>query len=224
MSKLYDINSTADLTTLPTHASYFVRDIASLISKYRISTCVDHATGSTTWRWTQSGTFSSKSAYTFGRNPGILCEWQKSLWKTKAPLKVRFFIWLAFHNRVNTVDKLRRKGIQLPPTCVLCNANTEDRDHLFVNCSFTRATWRLAEHYSNAPAHLTLAGSLPQTWEKCRKLNRNGQKAVWQTLLAAITWSIWKERNARIFRNKSQPPLTVSRNAIEEAASWIKYC
>ncbi|KAJ3671646.1 hypothetical protein LUZ60_007725 [Juncus effusus] len=225
MNKLYGINSTADLTTPSTsNASYFVRDLASLLNKYHTSTVVDPTTGTTVWRWTPSGNFSSKSAYTFLRNPGLHCRWQKSLWKTKAPLKVRFFFWLALHNRVNTVDKLRRKGVQLPLLCTLCKATAEDRDHLFINCSFMRATWKLAEHYSNAPRKTSLIGTLPQLWEKGRVSYKNGQAKDWQSLMLAITWCIWKERNARIFNGKTQPPLSAARKAVDEATLWKKYC
>jgi hypothetical protein len=63
------------------------------------------------------------------------------VWKIWAPLKCRFFIWLAAHNRCWTADRLAKRGLNHPEKCLLCDQAEETLDHLLVACSFSRIFW-----------------------------------------------------------------------------------
>jgi hypothetical protein len=54
---------------------------------------------SVAWRWSSSGEFTSKSAYSamFLAESGL--EGAQEVWKTRAPTEYWFFIWLAFQDR-----------------------------------------------------------------------------------------------------------------------------
>ena len=41
------------------------------------------------------------------------------------------------------------------------------------------------------------------------------------TLTLLTTWTIWNERNARVFQKKSTPPQIILRNLKEEARLWV---
>jgi hypothetical protein len=41
----------------------------------------------------------------------------KSIWKTKAPLRVAFFAWTATRSKIRTVDNLRRRGMIVVNRC-----------------------------------------------------------------------------------------------------------
>jgi hypothetical protein len=59
------------------------------------------------WRWSTDGVYSSRSAYAallLGQSAVL---GNKELWKTKAPNKCRFFIWLALLGRCWTVERRR---------------------------------------------------------------------------------------------------------------------
>ena len=58
----------------------------------------------------------------------------KELWKTKAPARVKFFFWLALHQRLWTADRRKRHGLQDDDTCILCGQETETCDHLLAGC------------------------------------------------------------------------------------------
>jgi hypothetical protein len=75
------------------------------------------------------------------------CSWDQSLlgttkeWKTWAPPKCRFFIWLVTQNKCWTADRLSKRGINHPEKCPLCDKEAETLDHLLVACSFSRIFW-----------------------------------------------------------------------------------
>jgi len=58
----------------------------------------------------------------------------KELGKTKAPPKVKFFMWLVLHRRIWTANRRLRHGLQDSDDCNLCSQASETCDHLFVGC------------------------------------------------------------------------------------------
>ena len=62
----------------------------------------------------------------------------KLVWKSQVPFKVKSFVWLVAHKKVNTNDmlQLRRpyKALSLD-ICIMCMKHVESTDHLFLHCS-----------------------------------------------------------------------------------------
>ena len=66
------------------------------------------------------------------------------VWKSKARSKVKAFVWLVVHKKVNTNDMLhvRRPYKSLSPHwCILCKESGESIDHLFLHCPITLGLW-----------------------------------------------------------------------------------
>jgi hypothetical protein len=105
------------------------------------------------WRWTASGQFSSKSAYDamFASESSILGV--KELWKSRAPNKCRFFIWLSLLGRTWTSERLFRHGIRSDDVCALCSQEPETIDHLLCQCVFSREVGELAPSTEDTYAH-----------------------------------------------------------------------
>ena len=64
----------------------------------------------------------------------------KFVWNSQVPFKVKSFVWLVAHKKVNTNDllQLRRPHKALSPDiCKLCMKHGETVDHLFLHCSLT---------------------------------------------------------------------------------------
>ena len=64
----------------------------------------------------------------------------KFVWKSQVPFKVKSFVWLVAHKKVNTNDllQLRRPYKALSSDiCKLCMRYGESADHLFLHCSLT---------------------------------------------------------------------------------------
>ncbi|CAN1298481.1 Putative ribonuclease H protein At1g65750 [Linum perenne] len=70
------------------------------------------------------------------RFPGMSNFPSKTIWTRWAPTKTQFFCWLAFRDRIATLDNLQRRGFALPNWCVLCERMEESVDHLFLQCTF----------------------------------------------------------------------------------------
>ncbi|WJZ82747.1 hypothetical protein VitviT2T_002478 [Vitis vinifera] len=98
------------------------------------------------WSLSFSGLFSVKSFFLalsqFSGSPQVFSS--KFVWKSQVPFKVKSFIWLVAHKKVNTNDmlQLRRPYKTLSPDiCILCMKHGESADHLFLHCSLTIGLW-----------------------------------------------------------------------------------
>jgi hypothetical protein len=89
-------------------------------------------------RLSTSGQFTTKSAYAAMFQGAIAFEPTERVWRTWAPSKCRFFIWLVEHDRCWTDDKLARWGLDHPKQCPLCDQQAETINHLLVSCVFDR--------------------------------------------------------------------------------------
>jgi hypothetical protein len=89
----------------------------------------------------KSGSYTSKSSYEafssaqFGLHHRRVCG---GLW---APLRCKFFIWLAIKNRCWTANGLTKRGLTHPAACPLCDQENETVQHLLVSCVFACQVW-----------------------------------------------------------------------------------
>ncbi|KAE8782027.1 hypothetical protein D1007_44776 [Hordeum vulgare] len=93
------------------------------------------------WKFETSEEFSTSSAYHlfFAPNQDFGCA--PAIWKSKAPPRLKFFMWLVVHGRCLTADNLERRGWPNQGACVLCSATQESCTHLFVHCRFANEVW-----------------------------------------------------------------------------------
>ena len=68
--------------------------------------------------------------------------WER-IWKSWAPGKCKFFMWLVAHNRCWTADRLLQRGLPHPARCPLCDQADETINHLLVPGIFAREFWFL---------------------------------------------------------------------------------
>lgn len=55
--------------------------------------------------------------------------------------KAGVFLWLVFHKRCITMDRLKRLGVVGPTRCVMCEQAEEEVDHLFLSCPIATKCW-----------------------------------------------------------------------------------
>lgn len=65
----------------------------------------------------------------------------KDFWRVKVPHRILLFIWRLLLNAIPLLDILQKHHIQVNNVCPFCDSNTEDRDHVFLWCSFAQAIW-----------------------------------------------------------------------------------
>jgi hypothetical protein len=164
------------------------------------------------WLPEESGVYSVNSSYRVLENlvveeEGVNVEEGKifsSLWKSPAPSKVVAFSWLALLDRIPTRANLARRHSLAPresTLCVMCDNEEETTVHLFLHCEVALKIWRKMLDWLNInfiTPHCLLAHFA--CWSESSNSRRMFKAfcLIWH----AVIWSIWKERNARIFKDQ----------------------
>ena len=158
------------------------------------------------WKLDPSGLFTCHSFCSHIQNcgEGEIFPPYNQIWKAKTPLKVKIFVWQAVLGKLNTGDTLQRRCPYLcisPHWCALCNKAGDSVDHLLLHCPFSLKLWE------------TLLQEVNTVWvipEGCFELFSiridalgRGKKAkiLWGSLMQAVVWNLWLERNRRIFED-----------------------
>ncbi|XP_057248291.1 uncharacterized protein LOC130590248 [Beta vulgaris subsp. vulgaris] len=178
-----------------------------------------------TWLLHKSGTFSVNSFYLemYQNSQTLLSEVSRKMWCGLVPFRIEIFVWLALLERINTRVKLAARNI-IPSSesnCPLCSSAPEDTSHLFLHCPFARMVWvwwcGLWDLSWVWP--LSLEAAYAQWSFPCK--NQFFQK-VWNAAFQVIIWSIWKERNSRIFTNLNSSAQEVQTMVLLRLSWWIK--
>jgi hypothetical protein len=107
--------------------------------------------------------------------------------------------------------------------CKLCNQHQESGAHLLFKCRYSIRVW------SNLKNWLGIDDLDPTTWHDFHSVKRwwaevihkrgQSRKAL-ASLAMLVSWEIWKERNARVFRNKSVTIAMLVTKIKDEANLW----
>jgi hypothetical protein len=86
------------------------------------------------WAPSRKGKFAVHSFYKILACKDAVSFLWKSIWQTKGLLKVAFFAWLASHEKILTLDNLRKRQVIVVNRCCLCKRNGESVDHILIHC------------------------------------------------------------------------------------------
>jgi hypothetical protein len=168
------------------------------------------------WLWTpeEGGTFSVRSSYKVLEEIVLLeddlNDFQEGifdkLWKSPAPSKVVAFSWAALLDRIPTRSNLAYRHVLTQGAdnvCVLCGQGNETTSHLFLHCDVAYLIWRKVFDWLGVnfitPPNLISHFACWNEVVNSRRL-RKAFSLIWH----ATIWMIWKERNARIFKNQAR--------------------
>jgi len=171
------------------------------------------------WRFDSSGKFTVKSFYNFLIDGGLQCPIATNLWQTPVPLKVRIFLWMALKNKISTMANLRKKIRQwnTPTICKFCNREEEDTDHLLILCPWLMKIWKELEVLFDIKSH---PPSLKAAFTSWRLNIKQQDREAWDFCFAATCWSIWLERNSRIFEGKARTETRIIQSTKELISLW----
>ncbi|GAU34577.1 hypothetical protein TSUD_29230 [Trifolium subterraneum] len=136
--------------------------------------------------------------------PVALATHNDVIWNKVVPLKVSLFAWRLLNNRLPSKDNLTRRGMHLEDSelCLGGCGVAETIDHLIVGCDMSSPLWIKILNW------LGIFGPLPNVVadhvsQFCNifpvgKESQIGSQVLW----LACCWSIWKERNNRLFAHK----------------------
>ncbi|XP_020253802.1 uncharacterized protein LOC109830852 [Asparagus officinalis] len=141
--------------------------------------------------------------------------WSKTVWDEWSYPKHSFISWLAIHSRLLTKDRLCHMRIldinQHHRDCVLCTFQQQETcRHLFFDCAYSAELWNNVMVW------------LKYKWKSCNwdsiidwySSNLKGKgfmKRIKRMALTVSIYAIWKERNQRIFQQRTQDPATIFR-------------
>jgi hypothetical protein len=164
------------------------------------------------WRWTENGEYTARSAYLIQFEGTFSKIRIAPIWKANTEPKCRFFAWTLLHKKILTANNLMKRGWDNDPICKLCGIEQETPTHLCKDCPYTKEAWENIKQGFQLLALNTVStnGSLHQFWQKCRRKVDKNQRRKFDGIIVYFWWNIWKERNRRIFQQKSLNPRQVA--------------
>ncbi|XP_074308303.1 uncharacterized protein LOC141643158 [Silene latifolia] len=149
----------------------------------------------------QGGTYQVTKMYDILRLKYPRVKWSRVIWNSTAIPKHNFISSLAAQFKLPTVDYLGSRGLHLVNWCTLCKNANETQGHLFFKCQFSASIW------NGLMTWLKIRGRTVNLWQELRwstqrKTQKHWKMGLLRCCLTAAVYSIWLERNSRIFRDK----------------------
>lgn len=141
------------------------------------------------------------------------------VWENRAPLRCRFFAWLALKNRCWTSDRLARRGFPLQAVCPLCDQGDETIDHILVSCVFARCVWQEVLTAWGNPELTPTSTDLLLAWCTNHSTTPRRRKDF-HTIKLLVLWTIWKHRNDIVFNNASPSMEVILRRIYDDGQAW----
>jgi hypothetical protein len=152
------------------------------------------------WKLRQHGAFDAKSFYNaIDGKWDVKFPW-KAIWRVKAPRRVSFFVWSAAWGKIFTCDNLMHCGYTMAGWCFMCRMDGEFGNHLLIHCSLASDLWNIAlSSFGVLWVFSDNVANLLYGW-----YNYFGKHnfSVWNLVPLCLMWTIWRERNSRIFEDK----------------------
>ncbi|XP_010279234.1 PREDICTED: uncharacterized protein LOC104613207 [Nelumbo nucifera] len=173
------------------------------------------------WKWNSDGVFSVKSLVANLSRRGVPDFPDRQVWNPNSPTKANFLVWTMALNKCLSKENLVRRGIQVSDlSCSLCGSSAESTDHLCIHCPYSTQLWN---HFLNS---LKVCWVMPRSVKEllcCWQLMglSKKKKAVWKMVPIVVVWSIWTERNTRIFSNKILSPEELIQKSVGKLISWV---
>lgn len=104
--------------------------------------------------------------------------------------------------------------------CPLCELDEESIDHLFVTCPVAWRLWcSLVDLFGVSWVYPGSWAGVVESWFHFGMRSR--RKCAWNTILAVVLWSIWKERKLRTFEGIATEFNDLFHNAKWRLCMWL---
>jgi hypothetical protein len=146
------------------------------------------------WTASKKGIYVSADTWEFLREKRAEAVWWKLVWFPLAIPKQAFIRWLAMQDRISTGDQLLKWGYAGDVNCLFCPNQTESRDHLFFECSFSYRIWKFFTHRCGMEDPSLI-------WKEVLQLGiKNwGNKALkgllCRLVFGSVFYNLWRTRN-----------------------------
>ena len=184
------------------------------------------------WGLTKNGRYDVKSGYKLieallvldnpkiNDQPPLERQLWSNLWKTKAPPKLKHFLWRVNSGALAVKARLQTRGVQVNPVCFVCDQGSETICHVPFNCKTAKYVWEKSRFplppagWSQNSVFLNLHYLI-----RCSKNTAIGP--CLRLSFPWILWHLWKARNAFCYEHVYPDPAIILRRAMEDAAVWL---
>ena len=143
----------------------------------------------------------------------------KIIWKSKAPPRVAFFVWMAVLGKILTMDNLCKKNIIVTKWCCMCKKSGESIDHLLLHCEVALEVWNMVCQLFDIM--WVMPGSLKECLGSWRAQGGNHTVLqIWRMAPMCVLWCLWKERNARSFEDRELGLMELKKMVLQTLFSW----
>jgi len=174
------------------------------------------------WKLTQSGTYTSKSAYTaFFVETIKFAPWKK-FGRVGLHSSASFsFGWLSTID-VRRQDRLAKRGLPHSKAYPFCDQEEETIQHILMGCVFTRQIWFSILQALHLPALVpsTLDTKFSSWWRKGLRLIPKDLQKGFNSLVILVAWETWKHRNSCIFEHARPSIPDLLRVIADECSFW----
>jgi len=140
-----------------------------------------------------------------------------TVWGCDIPLKVKIFIWMLAHDRIQSAVQLKKKKWSRSETCSTCD-KIETSDHIIFQCPivvFLLSFLRYTFGWSKSPTSYE---------EFLLEFVDNRRRKIQKVLLficAGAMWTIWKTCNDLVFNKKViSTPMVVVYKTVMLIKTW----
>lgn len=169
------------------------------------------------WGLQKSRKFTTKSLYRFITDRGVYSRMASFIWKSRVPLKIKFFLWQMYNDKLQVTTNLVKKNWKGKKKCCICMHN-ETSDHVFFRCYLARFVWGVIKevfHLKHTPRSLE---KFIFTWLS-GKGPVSGRLAIF--FFSGLAWALWVNRNMMAISKKfPKAPSDVIYCAISLMQSW----
>ncbi|RVW82144.1 hypothetical protein CK203_052488 [Vitis vinifera] len=151
------------------------------------------------WKGGKNGKFRVKEVYRLVARSNDIVFPSRCIWVDSVPTKVAFYAWKATWGRVLTLDRLQKRGWQLPNCCFLCGCEEETVNHILIHCIVVRVLWDIVLGLSGV--QWVFSETVKEVLTSWRgPFVGKKRKKIWKSIPLCIFWTVWKERNRLAFR------------------------
>ncbi|KAJ4778172.1 RNA-directed DNA polymerase (reverse transcriptase)-related family protein [Rhynchospora pubera] len=195
----------------------FTAELNSILCQAQ-QVCISEGRDNLFWNCNSDGHFSVASTYKRMKMAGKTRYKYENIWKLKTPPSLKHFLFYVSLGRILTQDQLLKRGIHINPRCYMCQQQVlEDAEHLFCQCVLAKEIWgrlRITSWATNSVQNMC------QALHSCN----SGLSQFEKTIICSAIWTLWKERNSRIFRDTTRTSQALHDWIVQEATLFMKFC
>jgi zinc-binding in reverse transcriptase len=178
------------------------------------------------WKWTTSGSYTTKSLYSMLTGSGKRLAAFAPLWRAKAPPSAKFFFFTLIQDKCLMKEVLtKRKMMHDLLCCIMCRqCPMESALHLFFLCTYAVSVWFLLQckyQMEFIRPDLTITLVLQKGFDRTKGKPAR-IRSLCSRVVAATCWQLWKQRNAYIFSDTSSSSVIPPYILVERICEDVK--